>query len=75
MRQTLGGTVLLALGGMLFVDLNKDPDVFIVLTVALTTPRPVLTHRRSGRPRDRRDPSVVVRTTTAKADISDGLRT
>jgi LPXTG-motif cell wall-anchored protein len=32
------GTVLLAIGGMLFVNLDEDPQTFIVLTVAFSAP-------------------------------------
>jgi hypothetical protein len=32
------GTVLMAVGGMLFVNVNEDPEFFIVLTVAFTAP-------------------------------------
>jgi len=34
----LVGTVLLAIGGMLFVNLNEDPEIFIVFTVVFTGP-------------------------------------
>jgi hypothetical protein len=34
----LSGTVLLAVGGMLFVNLNEDPEVFMVFTVAFAAP-------------------------------------
>jgi hypothetical protein len=32
------GTVLLAIGGMLFVNLNEDPEIFMVFTVLFTAP-------------------------------------
>lgn len=32
------GTVLMAIGGMLFVYVNGDPELLIVLTVAFTAP-------------------------------------
>lgn len=34
----LGGTVLLTIGGMLFVNLNEDPEIFMVFTVAFAAP-------------------------------------
>jgi hypothetical protein len=34
----LVGTVLLAIGGMLFVNLNEDPEIFMVFTVVFTGP-------------------------------------
>ena len=34
----LVGTVLLAIGGMLFVNVNEDPETFMVFTVAFTAP-------------------------------------
>lgn len=34
----LVGTVLLAIGGMLFVNLNEDPELFMVFTVVFTGP-------------------------------------
>jgi hypothetical protein len=34
----ISGTVLLAIGGMLFVNLNEDPEVFMVFTVVFTAP-------------------------------------
>lgn len=32
------GTVLLAIGGMLFVNLNEDPEIFMVFTVGFAAP-------------------------------------
>ena len=32
------GTVLLAIGGMLFVNLQEDPEIFMVFTVLFTAP-------------------------------------
>ncbi len=32
------GTVLLAIGGMLFVNLNEAPEIFMVLTVVFSAP-------------------------------------
>jgi len=32
------GTVLLAIGGMRFVNLNEDPEIFMVFTVVFTGP-------------------------------------
>lgn len=32
------GTVFLAIGGMLFANLNEDPEIFMVLTVAFAAP-------------------------------------
>lgn len=32
------GTVLLAIGGMLFVNLDEDPEIFMVFTVAFAAP-------------------------------------
>jgi hypothetical protein len=32
------GAVLLAIGGMLFVNLNEDPEIFMVFTVAFAAP-------------------------------------
>jgi hypothetical protein len=34
----LTGTILLAVGGTLFVNLDEDPEVFIVLTVLFASP-------------------------------------
>ena len=34
----LAGTVLLAIGGMFFVNLGEDPEYFIVFTVAFAAP-------------------------------------
>ncbi len=34
----LGGTVLLAIGGMLFENLDEDREVFMVLTIAFAAP-------------------------------------
>lgn len=34
----LAGTVLLAIGGMLFVNLDEDPETFMVFTVAFAAP-------------------------------------
>jgi hypothetical protein len=34
----LSGTVLLAIAGMLFVNLNEDPEVFMVLTAVFAAP-------------------------------------
>lgn len=34
----LAGTVLLAIGGMLFLNLHEDPEVFMVFTVLFTAP-------------------------------------
>ena len=36
--HALLGTVLLAIGGMLFVNLDEDPEQFMVFTVAFTAP-------------------------------------
>lgn len=36
--HALVGTVLLAIGGMLFVNINEDPEVFAVFTVAFAAP-------------------------------------
>lgn len=36
--HALVGTVLLAIGGVLFVNLNEDPETFMVLTVLFTGP-------------------------------------
>jgi hypothetical protein len=36
--HALIGTVLLAIGGMLFVNLDEDPEIFMVLTVVFTAP-------------------------------------
>lgn len=35
---SLVGTVLLAIGGMLFVNLNEDPEIFVVFTAVFTGP-------------------------------------
>lgn len=32
------GTVFLAIGGLLFVNLNEDPEIFMVFTVAFAAP-------------------------------------
>ena len=32
------GTVLLAIGGMLFVNVDEDPEIFMVFTVVFTAP-------------------------------------
>lgn len=32
------GTVLLAIGGMLFVNVDEDPEIFMVFTVAFVAP-------------------------------------
>jgi hypothetical protein len=37
-RHALAGTLLLAIGGMLFVNINEDPEIFVVFTVAFTGP-------------------------------------
>jgi len=34
----LFGTVCLAIGGMLFVNLNEDPEIFMVFTVVFAAP-------------------------------------
>jgi len=34
----LSGTVLLAIAGMFFVNLNEDPEVFMVLTAVFAAP-------------------------------------
>jgi hypothetical protein len=34
----LAGTVLLAIGGLLFVNINESPETFMVLTVMFTAP-------------------------------------
>jgi hypothetical protein len=34
----LFGTVLLAIGGMLFVNLDEDPEIFMVFTVGFVAP-------------------------------------
>jgi hypothetical protein len=34
----LAGAVLLAVGGMLFVNVNEDPEIFMVFTVAFAAP-------------------------------------
>lgn len=36
--HALTGTVLLAIGGMLFVNLHEDPEIFMVFTVVFTAP-------------------------------------
>lgn len=36
--HALMGTVLLAIGGMLFVNLNEDPEIFMVFTIVFTAP-------------------------------------
>lgn len=36
--HALVGTVLLAIGGMLFVNLNEDPEIFMVFTIVFTAP-------------------------------------
>jgi len=36
--HALIGTVFLAIGGMLFVNLNEDPEIFMVFTVVFTAP-------------------------------------
>lgn len=36
--HALLGTVLLAIGGMLFVNVNEDPEIFMAFTVAFTAP-------------------------------------
>ncbi len=37
-HHALMGTALLAIGGMLFVNVNEDPEVFMVFTVLFTAP-------------------------------------
>jgi len=34
----LSGTVLLAIGGIFFVNVNEDPETFIILTILFTAP-------------------------------------
>ena len=34
----LSGTVFLAIGGMLFVNLNEDPEAFMIFTVVFAAP-------------------------------------
>lgn len=36
--RALVGTVLLGIGGLLFVNLNEDPEIFMVFTVVFTAP-------------------------------------
>ena len=36
--HALLGTVLLAIGGMLFVNVNEDPEIFIMFTVLFAAP-------------------------------------
>lgn len=36
--HALLGTVLLAIGGMLFVNINEDPELFMVFTVMFSAP-------------------------------------
>ncbi len=36
--RALLGTVLLAIGGMLFVNVNEDPELFMVFTVVFSAP-------------------------------------
>jgi hypothetical protein len=36
--HALIGTVLLAIGGMLFVNVNEDPEIFIVFTAVFAAP-------------------------------------
>jgi uncharacterized membrane protein len=34
----LGATILLSIGGMLFLNLNEDPEIFMVFTMIFTVP-------------------------------------
>ena len=36
--HALAGTGLLAIGGLLFVNINEGPEIFMVLTVMFTAP-------------------------------------
>lgn len=36
--RAFAGTVLLALGGMLFVNLNEDPELFVAFSAAFAGP-------------------------------------